>query len=114
MTTFKVVKSIVKPTTRVVYSSPLKVGERFNNLDLTVAPLYDHTVILGKDFLNLSKAILLPHENHFMFLSGTKTYSVPMMTRRKLRRMPRMLAIKLIEATNDSAVMPYVIAQQQE
>jgi hypothetical protein len=55
MAMFKVVNSIVKPITRVVHSAPLKVGEWFGSLDLTVAPLDDHTVILGKTFSSFPK-----------------------------------------------------------
>jgi hypothetical protein len=102
MAMFKVVNSIVKPTIGVVCSTPLKVGEWFGSLDLTVAPLDDHTIILGKDFLKLSKVVPMPHENYLMFLDGTKTCGVPMMTRRKLGRMPRMSVMKLIEATIES------------
>jgi hypothetical protein len=99
MATFKVVNSTVKLATRVVCSVPLKVGEWFGSLDLIMAPLDDHMVVLGKDFLKLAKVVLVPHGNCLMFLDGTKTYGMTMMTRRNLGRMLRMSVVKLIEAT---------------
>lgn len=46
-TTFKVVNSAMKSTTRVVRSTPLKVGQWFDSLDFTMVPLDEHTIILG-------------------------------------------------------------------
>jgi hypothetical protein len=46
-----------------------------------------------------------------MFLDVTKTFGVPMMTRRKLGRMSRMLIMKLLEAISESTNRPYVITQ---
>jgi hypothetical protein len=56
-----------------------------------VAPLDDHTIILGQDFLKLSKVVPMPMRTCLMFLDATKTCGVPMMTKRKLGRMLRML-----------------------
>lgn len=67
-----------------MFYTPLKDGEWYRSLDLMVVPLDDHSIILGWDFLKLTKTALVPHENDLMFLSGTNTYVVPMMTRRKL------------------------------
>ena len=45
---FKVVKSIMKSVVGVVHATPLKVGDWYDILDLVVAPLDDHVVVLGK------------------------------------------------------------------
>jgi hypothetical protein len=47
-TTYKVVNSTVEPMVGVVHSAPLRVGSWFGNWDLTVAPLDDHALVLGK------------------------------------------------------------------
>jgi hypothetical protein len=114
MATFKVVNLVVKPTTKSFCFVTLKVGEWFGSLDLTIAPLDDHIIILRKVFLKISKAVPMPNENCLMFLDGTKTYGVPMMNRRNLGRMPRIQISKLTEETSESMVRNYVIAQQQE
>jgi len=102
----------VKLSTREVHCASLKVGEWFGSLDLIVAPLDDHTIILRKDFLKLSKAVPVSHENYLMFLDRTKTCDMPMMTRRKLGSMPIVSTIKLIDAISESMTKPCVITQQ--
>jgi hypothetical protein len=97
MSAFKVVKSTMKPTIGVVRSAPLKFGNWFGILDLTMAPLDDHLVVLGKDFLKIAKVVLVPHESLFVFLYRTKTLCVPMTMRRKLVWMPIMSAMRLME-----------------
>ena len=56
----------------------------------------------------------MPHENYFMFLNGTKTRGVPMITRKKMGRVPTMLAKKFIEVANEFADKPCAITKQQE
>lgn len=52
----------------------------------------------------------MPHDNYLMFLDETKSWGVPVMTRRKLGWMPKMTAMKLVEATNELVDRPYVVA----
>jgi hypothetical protein len=104
----------MKLATRVVHSKHLKVGEWFGSLELKMVPLDDHKIILGQDFINLSKAVPMPHDNYLMFLDGNRSYVVPMMTRRNLGRVPTMSIIKLIEENNESTNRPYLIPQYQE
>jgi hypothetical protein len=106
MASFKVVNSTVKPVARVVCSAPLRVGSWFGSWDLTVAPLDDHAMILGQDFLKYAKAVPVPHESFLVFLDEAKTPSVPMTTKRKLGQKPRSVAIKLIEGVCESADKP--------
>jgi hypothetical protein len=49
--------------------------------------------------MNLSKAIIMPHDKLFDVLGSTKTCGVPMMTKRKLGMVPRISVVKLIEVT---------------
>ena len=51
---FKVVNSGVKPVAEIVRSTPLIVGSWSGVLDMTVVPMDDQRVILGKDFLRLT------------------------------------------------------------
>jgi hypothetical protein len=53
----------------------------------------------------------VPHENCLMFVDGTKTWGVSMMTRRKLERMSRMSTMNLTKASIESVDMPCVITQ---
>jgi predicted aspartyl protease len=73
--TCKVMKSTVMSMIGIVHSTPLRVGEWFGNMDLLVAPLDDHAMILGLDFLILSKASPLIHESHLVFLDEARTPS---------------------------------------
>jgi predicted aspartyl protease len=54
--TCKLLKSTTMLVTGIVPSTPLRVGEWFENMDILVAPLEDHAMILGLDFLRLAKA----------------------------------------------------------
>jgi hypothetical protein len=85
--TCKVMNSAVVSMIGIVHSTPLRVGEWFGNMDMLVAPLDDHAMILGLDFLRLSKATPLIHESHLVFLDEARTPSTPLMTKRKLKRM---------------------------
>jgi hypothetical protein len=114
MVAFKVVNSTVRPSSRAVFSTPLKVGEWFGSLDLTMAPVDAHTIFLGQEFLKISKVVPMPHGNCLIFLNGTKTCGVPMMNRRKLGWMQKTTNIRLIEATSESTIRPCVTARQQE
>ena len=73
-TMYKVVKSIVE----------LKVGSCFRNRDLKVAPLDDHELVLGHDFIIFSKGFLLPHVSFLVFLDEAKIPSITMTMNRKL------------------------------
>jgi hypothetical protein len=73
MVAFKVVITSMHPIKRMVHSIPLRILDWFGNLYLIVAPLDDHTVVMGWKFLKLSKVVLVPHENVLVFFDGTKT-----------------------------------------
>jgi hypothetical protein len=111
MASFKGVNSTMKSTVEVIHYTPLNFGEWFGILDLMVIPLDDHRVIFGQDFMKLSKVATMPHENYLMFLDGNKTYGVPTMTRRKLGRVLRISAMKLIEVANEPIDKPCLITQ---
>jgi hypothetical protein len=112
MATFKVVNLAVKSVVGLICSTPLKLGNWFASLDLMVTSLDDHAVVLGQDFLNISKEILVLHESILVFLNKAKMLSVPMLTRRKLGWMPRMSMVRLIEADIGPTDRPHVIAQK--
>jgi hypothetical protein len=73
-TMYKVVKSIVE----------LKVGSCFGNRDLKVAPLDDHALVLGHEFIIFSKGFLLPHVSFLVFLDEAKIPSITITMNRKL------------------------------
>lgn len=56
--------------------APLNVGNGF-----TIG--LENGVILGQEFLKISKEVIIPHHNGLMFLDIAKTCRVPMMTRTK-------------------------------
>jgi hypothetical protein len=112
--TCKVLKSTMMSVTWIVHSTPLRVGEWFGNMDLLVAPLEDHAMILGLDFLRLSKAAPLIHESHLVFLDEARTPSTPLTMKRKLRRMPRIFVIRLVEGVSGAHDKPCNMTQQQE
>ena len=110
---FKVVNSVVKLTMGIVSSTPLKVGDWFGVLVLIVVPMDDHSVVLGQDFLRLLKSVSIPHMNFLMFMNKIETFDVHMMTRRKLRWIPRILDINLIKESSEPMDKPHAIAKQQ-
>jgi hypothetical protein len=112
--TCKVLKSTMMSVTGIVRSTPLRVGEWFGNMDLLVAPLEDHVMILGLDFLRLSKEAPLIHESRLVFLDEARTPSTPLMMKRKLGRMPRIFVIRLVEGVSGSTDKPCNVTQQQE
>jgi hypothetical protein len=90
------------------------VGEWFGNMDLLVAPLDDHVMILGLDFLRLSKATPLIHEIHLVFLDKARTLSASLTMKGKLRRMPRISMIRLVKGVGRSIDEPCDMTQHQE
>lgn len=54
----------------------------------------------------------MPHENCLMFLDGTNTLRVPMMTKRMLGKMQIISTMKLVEVISEPIGKPYVIAQR--
>ena len=50
---------------------------------MTVVPVEDQSVIFGQDFLRLVRAILVPHEDCFLFEDGTETFGVSLTMRKK-------------------------------
>jgi hypothetical protein len=46
-TIYKVINLEVELTVGVFFSTPMRVGSRFFNWELTVSPLYDHALVLG-------------------------------------------------------------------
>jgi len=63
---------------------------------------------LGERFLKPLKEIHVPHMNHLMFMSETKTCGVLMVTRRKLGWMPRISSMRLIKVVGKPMDMPQV------
>ena len=70
----------------------------------------DHSIVLGKEFLKLTKEMLVPYKNNLAFLGETKTWSLPMMTRIKFGNIPRMSSMFLEEISDLLVNMPYSIA----
>ena len=70
----------------------------------------DHSIVLGKEFLKLTKEVLVPYKNNLVFLGETKTWSLPMMTRIKFGHIPRMSSMFLEEISDLLVNMPYSIA----
>jgi hypothetical protein len=94
--TCKVLKSTVMSMIWIIHSTPLRVREWFGNMDLFVAPLEDHAMIMGLYFLRLAKVAPLIHESHLVFLDESRTPSTPLMMKRKLGRTPRIFVIRLV------------------
>ena len=69
----------------------------------------DHSIVLGKEFLKLTKEVLVPYQNNLVFLGETKTWSLPMMTRIKFGHIPRMSSMFLEEISDLLVNMPYSI-----
>ena len=69
----------------------------------------DHSIVLGKEFLKLTKEVLVPYKNNLVFLGETKTWSLPMMTRIKFGHIPRMSSMFLEEISDLLVNMPYSI-----
>jgi hypothetical protein len=107
-------KSMVMPVIRIVRSTSLRMGEWFDNMDLLVDPLDDHVMILGLDFLILSKEAPFIHKSHLVFLDEARTPSTPLKTKRKLKRMPRIFVIKLVEGVNQITNDSCNVTRQQE
>jgi hypothetical protein len=105
-------KSVGMSVTRIVHSTPLRVGEWDDNMDLLVTPLDDHMMILVLDFLRLSKDAPLIHKSCLLFLDKDRTPSAPLTMKRKLRRMPRIFVIRLVEGVNGSTNEPCNMTQQ--
>jgi hypothetical protein len=91
----------------------LRVGSWFGNWDLMISPLDDLALIFGKESLRFSKAVPFLHTGFLVFLNESKTPSMPMKMKRKLGRIPRMYAIKLIEGVGGSVDRPCNAVQQQ-
>lgn len=98
---FKVVNSIVKPVVEVIHSTPLRVGNWLGVLDLTVVPMEDQSVVLGQDFLRLTRVVLAPHESCFLFEDRTKTCGVPMVMRKTFGWVSHMPSLALLKVEGD-------------
>ena len=70
----------------------------------------DHSIVLGKEILKVTKEVLVPYKNNLVFLGETKTWSLPMMTRIKFGHIPRMSSMFLEEISDLLVNMPYSIA----
>jgi hypothetical protein len=110
--TCKVLKSTSMSMTGIVRSMPLRVGEWFGNMDLLVAPLEDHAMILGLDFIRLSKETPLIHESFLVFWDKARTPSTPLMMKRNIGRMPRIYVIRLVEGVSAITDNPCNVTQQ--
>ena len=91
---------------------PLRVREWFGNMNLLVAPLEYHAMILGLDFLILAKKATLIHESHLVFLDEARKPSAPLTMKRKLGRMPKIYVIGLVEGVHGSTEIPCNVMQQ--
>jgi hypothetical protein len=76
-------------------------------MDLLVAPLDDHAMILGLDFLILSKVSPLIPESRLVFMDEARTPNTPLMMKRKLRGMPRIFMIRLVERVGGRTDDPF-------
>jgi len=112
VTMYKVVKSTVEPIVGVVHYTPLRVRSWFGNWDLMVVPLDDHMFLLGQEFLIFSKGFPLPHIGFLVFLDKAKIPSMHMMTKRKIRWIPRMYVINLTKGVRGSAKKNCDMVQQ--
>ena len=70
----------------------------------------DHSIVLGKEILKLTKEVFVPYKNNLVFLGETKTWSLPMTTRIKFGHIPRMSSMFLEEISDLLVNMPYSIA----
>jgi hypothetical protein len=102
----KVLKSSMMLVTRIFCSAPLRVGKWFGNMDLLLDPLEYHAMILGLEVVRLYKETPIIHESRLVFLDKARTPSTTLMMKRKLRMMPRISMIKLVEGFNKSIENP--------
>jgi hypothetical protein len=92
--------------TWIVHSTPLRVEEWFGNMNLLVSPLEYHVMILGLDFIKLSKSPPLIHKIQLVLLDKTITPRTLLMMKRKLKMIPRISVITLVEGVNGSTNDP--------
>jgi hypothetical protein len=102
----KVLKLEAMHVTWIAHSTPLRVGERFGNMNLLVSPLEYHVMILGLDFLKLSKVPPLIHKIHLVLLDKAIMTSTLLMMKRKLKMIPKISLITLVEGFNGSTNDP--------
>ena len=97
----------------IIYSTPLKVGEWFGVLDLTMISLDEQKAILGLDFVKHAKETPSPHRNNLEFFYETRSCNLFMMIRKKLGMVPWMSIISLIEVSIESMDRPCIITQSR-
>jgi hypothetical protein len=102
------------PLIGIVHSTLLRVGDLFGNMDLLVAPFEDHVMILGLDFLKISKAGPLFHKNCLVFMDEAITPSTPLTMKTNIERMPRISVTRLIEGVSGSKDEPCDVTQQPD
>ena len=66
-------------------------------MDLSVAPLEYHEIILVLELIKLAKVFQLSHESHLVLLDEARTPSAPLTMKRKPRMMPIIYLIMLGE-----------------
>ena len=71
-----VVNSTMDLVAEMVHEMPMKVENWYSKMDLAVAPLDYDSVVLGQNFLRLSKEIMVLFMSRLVFLSESKTWSV--------------------------------------
>jgi hypothetical protein len=96
---------------RIVHSTPLRVAEFFGNMDVFVDPLEYHVMILGLDFLILSKVVPDIYERHLVLLDEARTPTTPLTMKRNIKRMPRIFLIRLIEGFSESTDKTFNMTQ---
>jgi hypothetical protein len=80
-------------------------------MDMLVAPLEDHVMILGLHFLKLAKEAPLIHESFLVFLEKAKMPSATLMMKRKIMRTPRIYVNRLVEGVGGRTNKPFNMAQ---
>ena len=71
-----VVNSTMDLVAEMVHEMPMKVENWYSKMELAVAPLDYDSVVLGQNFLRLSKEIMVLFMSRLVFLSESKTWSV--------------------------------------
>jgi hypothetical protein len=104
--TRKVLKCAMILVMGIVHSTPLRVEDWFGNMDLFIALLEYHAVILGLDFLILSKESRVIHNSFLVLLDEDRTPRAPLNMKRKLGRMPTNFVTMLLEGDNGSTDEP--------
>ena len=74
----KAANSAAQPIKGVAHGVKVSLGAWTGQVDLTVAPMDDYSIVLGLEFFDKVRAFIIPFSNSMCIMDGAKACVVPM------------------------------------